>query len=171
MTFVLPDAAKRRRALPWFFAASLRYARLAGHAWVNAGEPAGGAIWIRRFDGGGSVTRAIVSGLAAAPVRLGPEAGRRLGDWVAAAREVREAAVTGPIWYLSGIGVAPALQGRGIGTALMRPGLEGAERDGLPCYLETATEANVDWYRRFGFEVTGRGRVPGGPVFWGMIRK
>src|SRR5579859_2159578 len=42
-----------------------------------------------------------------------------------------------PHYYLSLLGVDPTRQGRGIGSKLVRAGLELADRDGLGAYLET----------------------------------
>src|SRR5690606_31478065 len=43
-----------------------------------------------------------------------------------------------PHYYLLGLGVEPDLQGRGIGTALMRPILERCDAEGVPAYLESS---------------------------------
>lgn len=73
--------------------------------------------------------------------------------------------------YLSVLGVDPARQGQGLGSQLMRPGLDVCDRDGLPAYLETDIERNVAFYARHGFRVTGKLRMPGGPTLWLMWRE
>lgn len=74
-------------------------------------------------------------------------------------------------WYLHIAGVDPAHQGKGLGGASIREGLARAAADGVPAYLETATERNVALYQSLGFEVTSEWRVPkGGPQFWSMLR-
>ena len=71
-----------------------------------------------------------------------------------------------PHWFLSLLGVEPALQRRGIGAALLEPGL--ARAVGAPVHLDTGRPENVPWYRRFGFEVTDEVRaVPTAPPSWG----
>ncbi|EKG13338.1 hypothetical protein MPH_09620 [Macrophomina phaseolina MS6] len=55
-------------------------------------------------------------------------------------------------WYLAGLATHPDYQGNGLGAALVRWGLEQAEKDGLPVYLE-ATPAGAPLYKRLGFEV------------------
>ena len=75
-------------------------------------------------------------------------------------------------WYLLTLGVDPPRQGRGIGSALMRPVLTRADAEGLPCYLETEKERNVRFYGKHGFEVVAQGEGPaGGPAFWTMKRE
>ena len=74
-----------------------------------------------------------------------------------------------PHWFLSLLGTEPALQGRGLGRALVEQGVRRAEEGGNPVHLDTDLPENVAWYRRFGFEVSDEVRVmPGAPPSWGM---
>jgi ribosomal protein S18 acetylase RimI-like enzyme len=75
-----------------------------------------------------------------------------------------------PVWYLHYAGCDPAHQGKGFGGAAIRAGLERADEDGLPAYLETADEHNIALYQSFGFAIKHSWQVPEGPVFWGMQR-
>jgi GNAT superfamily N-acetyltransferase len=77
-----------------------------------------------------------------------------------------------PHWYLATLGTEPALQGRGIGTALMTPILERADSNGEPAYLESSKARNVSFYSRFGFEVIKELRaVENAPPIWLMWRE
>lgn len=73
-------------------------------------------------------------------------------------------------WYLPMIGVDPAHQGHGIGSALLRHTLAGCDREGLPAYLESSNPANVPLYERHGFEVLGEIRVDDSPTVFPMLR-
>ena len=75
-------------------------------------------------------------------------------------------------YYLFAIGARAGHQGKGIGGKLMQAGLERVDADGMPAYLESSKEANVPFYRRFGFEVIER-FVPakGCPPLWLMWRE
>lgn len=74
-------------------------------------------------------------------------------------------------YYLLALGVVPEMQGRGLGTQLMRPILERCDRDGIPAYLESSKEINVPLYERNGFKVTEEYTVSGGgPRIWLMWR-
>jgi GNAT superfamily N-acetyltransferase len=74
-------------------------------------------------------------------------------------------------FYLLALGVEPEYQGRGVGTALMRPILERCDREGIPAYLESSKERNVPLYERNGFKVTEELFVPnGGSKIWLMWR-
>jgi ribosomal protein S18 acetylase RimI-like enzyme len=73
--------------------------------------------------------------------------------------------------YLTVLGVDPDQQGAGIGSALLAPGLELCDREGIAAYLETGKERNLAFYSRHGFQVTGRLRLPAGPPVWLMRRE
>lgn len=76
-----------------------------------------------------------------------------------------------PHRYLYVVGVQPEDQGGGLGSALIRAGLEACDRDGMPAYLESSKERNVPLYERHGFRVVERlelGR--NAPSMWLMWR-
>jgi GNAT superfamily N-acetyltransferase len=75
-----------------------------------------------------------------------------------------------PSFYLAVLGTDPPHQGQGLGSALMQPVLELCDRDGVPAYLESSKERNVDFYSRFGFRVMEEVQLPRGPKMWPMWR-
>ena len=76
-----------------------------------------------------------------------------------------------PMWFLDVVAVRPSAQGRGLGTLLIEHGLALAAADRVPAMLETGTRANVDYYRKFGFEVTHQSQSPDdGPTVWFMTK-
>jgi ribosomal protein S18 acetylase RimI-like enzyme len=76
-----------------------------------------------------------------------------------------------PHWYLPLIGIDPAWQGKGLGSALLKHATDICDRDGVAAYLESSNLANVPLYERHGFEVLGRIQVGGSPVITPMLRK
>ena len=66
---------------------------------------------------------------------------------------VHAALPTTPFWYLGVLGTHPDSTGRRWGHAVMAEGLRRAADDDLPAVLETSNPANVDMYRRAGWEV------------------
>ena len=85
---------------------------------------------------------------------------------------IERAQPTEPHWYLEVLSVRPEHQRHGLGSRLVTPILERADRDQVPCDLDTADPANVAFYRRFGFEVVDPALevVPGGPTVTMMHR-
>jgi len=76
-----------------------------------------------------------------------------------------------PHWYLPILGVEPARQRRGLGSALMKPILQQCDRDRLPAYLESSNIANVALYERQGFEVIGTIQAGSSPTIYPMYRQ
>lgn len=74
-------------------------------------------------------------------------------------------------WYLPSIGVDPAFQGKGIGSALLAAALERCDREHLPAYLESSNPRNISLYKRFGFEALGEIRVGRSPLVTPMLRQ
>jgi ribosomal protein S18 acetylase RimI-like enzyme len=74
-------------------------------------------------------------------------------------------------YYLPVIGILPEWQGRGFGSALLRPMLERCDREQLPAYLEASSPRNRDLYERHGFEVVEEIHVAkDSPPMWPMRR-
>jgi ribosomal protein S18 acetylase RimI-like enzyme len=79
---------------------------------------------------------------------------------------------TVPHYYLFELAVEPSHQGRGIGGALLRHGLERCDREGMPAYLESSNPRNNPLYERHGFKVVERYILGGdGPPIWLMWRE
>ncbi len=64
-------------------------------------------------------------------------------------------------WHIGPIGVRPDRQGHGIGKALLRTFLATADEQGLPVFLETDVDRNVELYESFNFTVTGQETIVG----------
>ena len=69
------------------------------------------------------------------------------------------------------LAVEPQLQSRGIGSALMTPGLARSDREQVPTYLEATSRRSIPFYERHGFEVIGEIEVPDGPTLFAMWRE
>jgi ribosomal protein S18 acetylase RimI-like enzyme len=75
-----------------------------------------------------------------------------------------------PHWYLPWFGVDAALQGRGLGSELMRRCLSIIDKDHLPAFLDSPNPRNVSFYERHGFEVTGTAQAGSCPPVVSMLR-
>ncbi|MFF9123772.1 GNAT family N-acetyltransferase [Streptomyces sp. NPDC014889] len=74
--------------------------------------------------------------------------------------------------YLWMIGVAPARQGEGLGSALVRHVLDRCDREGVPAYLEASSERSTKLYERLGFAFADHTLdIPDGPRMWPMWRE
>ena len=75
-----------------------------------------------------------------------------------------------PCWYLNFIGVDPAHQGRGLGSALMKAALRRCDEDGIPAYLESSNPRNLSLYERHGFAAIGEIQIDDSPLVTPMLR-
>lgn len=66
-----------------------------------------------------------------------------------------------PHAHLVFLGVAPAAQGRGLGSAILKQTLAPLDAMGAPALLEATTERNVALYQRHGFDVIENLHAPG----------
>ncbi|MBB5158406.1 ribosomal protein S18 acetylase RimI-like enzyme [Saccharopolyspora phatthalungensis] len=136
-----------------------------GQVWiVNDGDAV--AVW----------TTPESTGVGAAFAELAPRMATLAGERAEAALQAEQTLgphrPTEPVWFLATVGVDPELQGRGLGSAVLRPGLDQADQAGVPAYLETSDKRNLAIYRRLGFEVTAEVALPeGGPLTWSMVRQ
>jgi ribosomal protein S18 acetylase RimI-like enzyme len=165
--WLIGDPVRRAALLPWLFRVGFEVT--AADVWTTEGRVLGVARWLppgRAAMRVGATLRALVS----TPLRLREATGRFLA-YGRAVENMRVRVAPGPHWYLAGIGVDPAEQGRGVGAALLRPGIEGAARVRLPCVLLTNNERNLSFYERHGFAVVAEGTTPElGPHAWALQR-
>lgn len=166
LSWIIPDAGRRRERLPVLFDTILKSDLRSGMAW-RATQFEAAALW--RAPGKAD------TGLLELVKSAGPLL-RAFGSGIGRALAVSNALDAhhpkgSHYWYLHFVGVAPEFQGKGWGGAIIRDGLARIAGDGLPAYLETATPQNVPLYQRLGFEIVEEWDVPGGgPHFWSMLK-
>jgi ribosomal protein S18 acetylase RimI-like enzyme len=168
---VFPDPVERPYRLAALFRALVRM-HLHGQRPLTTPDLAGVALW--RPPGSRARLRDTVRSTFAMPRAVASfprDERRRLLATLRQFEGRRAALVPEPHWYLESIGVEPARQGEGIGTALVRCVLDEADTRGTPAYLETETPANVRFYEGLGFEVVEQhvAQAVGVPV-WLMVR-
>jgi len=71
------------------------------------------------------------------------------------------------------MGTHPDMQSKGLGSELIRAGIERANSLGRPCYIEATTPRNVALYKRHGFRVLREYQCDNGqgPTLWLMFRE
>lgn len=169
-TWIFPDPGERARSLRRLNRVPLEYGLRYGRV-TEAGDGQATAIWIppgRAVTAGGMIR----SGMLGVPLHVGLRPFAAFMRANATMERIHKTYVPEPHWYLLVVGVDPALQGCGVGTALVEEGLARADETGAPCYLETSEARNLPFYERHGFVVVAS--VPlgdGGPTAWGMRRE
>jgi ribosomal protein S18 acetylase RimI-like enzyme len=164
--WLLPDASDRLERAERGFAFYLRRIYLEHDECYTLDGGGAGALWLppNTWHLGPLAQLRLAPGMLAAT-------GRRFPQLMRAIATIESNHPKAPHFYLPFVGVEPAMQGRGLGTALMRPILERCDREGLPAYLESTTPRNRACYERQGFQVTEEFTFPrGGPPSWRMWR-
>jgi GNAT superfamily N-acetyltransferase len=157
----------------WCLRQGIRLATSHGHGLValEGGRVLGGSFWVPpgTSPAASTLTQLGLGGWQA-PWHLGLRGTLRelWREEDLARRYARDLAI--PSWYLDLLGVDPAAQGRGLGKALIASMLERADHERVPIYLVTHKRSNVDYYRRFGFEVLTDATLRGIPTGWSMRR-
>lgn len=159
LQIVAPDEAARRRWGPWFMSGIVQYGLRWGDVSCIDGTSAV-AVWVPPGSGEMSLGRMLRVGYAKMPFRLGFASTSRFMRAMSATEPFHKT-VDGPHWYLAAVGALPTAQGRGMGSALVELGTSKADKAGLPCYLETGTQSNVDFYEKRGFEIVGQAQLFG----------
>jgi GNAT superfamily N-acetyltransferase len=159
--WLMPKDSKRLARLRRYFAIELRHLALArGRVWTTS-DLAGAAL-------------SLAPGVWRSPLRVTLLEGSAFGMHLSRAarlgaaiewRHLRE-----PHYYVRDVGVLPGMQGRGLGSALMKPTLERCDREGLPAYLEASSERSAALYERLGFQITRELRVGSSPPLRLMVR-
>ena len=151
-TYIEPDPARRMYSLRESFRCRVRHCLAVGEPYGTGETLSGAALWMP--PGVPQLTKEQEQefGFDRLPEILGETWAREapLRERLIAEYERH---MSGPHWYLPILGVDPARQGEGIGSALLEPVLSAADSDRLPCYLDTFQPRNVPFYQRHGFRV------------------
>jgi len=159
------NGAKRSHALQRFFTWILERRTLPhGETWMTT-DGLAAAAWIPPYTPA-SPSR-LAEDLRLLPVMLGLTGLSRLPRGASMAAAMEHAHPDLPYFYLAFIGVAPRMQGAGLGSALLRQTLQRTDAIGANAYLENSNPRNLALYQRAGFTVTSeiRARDDAPPVY------
>ena len=163
---LVPDDARRARVLPAGFSEQLRRVFLPHGSVLTTADRAGAALWL----GPGVQPLTFAEQLRLLPGMVRMFGLRGIAAAMRAMSELDRRAPREPHWHLSVLGVAPDRRGTGVGSALLRPMLDRADRGARPAYLETANPANLPLYARHGFAVRDEVEIGRGVRVWTMLR-
>lgn len=168
--WIFPDPVERTRALGHLFRVPLKYGLRRGHI-AQSDSAKAVAVWA---SPGRTVTplEMIRSGMLSATYRVGIRPISKFIGAMDALEKIHKRRASAPHWYLMLLGVDTEHQGQGRGAVLVKEGLARADREGLPCYLETSEPRNLGFYERLGFEVVETTRLgTDGPEAWALLRE
>jgi ribosomal protein S18 acetylase RimI-like enzyme len=162
--WICPDERRRRVLLPAFF--SLIAETVQHHDEIYlAAQGTGAALW-------------VPPGQVLVAEEHADEFGRRLEE-IAGVDAERAFAVSklidehhppGSYYFLQFMGIEPASQGGGVGSALLTHMLERCDGEAARAYLDATSPDNKRLYERHGFRASGEYAPEGGPPLWPMWR-
>ncbi|WP_439408542.1 hypothetical protein ACNJX9_09350 [Bradyrhizobium sp. DASA03076] len=85
-------------------------------------------------------------------------------------RKIAQLEYRKPYWYLAAVATATSLKRSGRGTMVLSLGLQRADHDRLPIYLETSVYYSIDFYKLLGFDVVHEFGFEDGPTVWCLHR-
>jgi ribosomal protein S18 acetylase RimI-like enzyme len=169
--YFIPDAGKRLKHLPGMFRNAVRSSLGSGEILATSPAMEGVAIWFLSGPGtqlppGPSLVERLTS------LFTDRKEAKRRRDFMNYMNDVKQRVMPSRHWYLGLLGVDPAFRGKGFSSRLLRPMLARADRERLPCYVDTQLKANLALYEHFGFRVVEGGIIPGSNVTsWAMVRE
>lgn len=171
-SYFFPDATRREQQSFYTFRFLATYTRRQGVINTTPDTLQGAALWLPSQH----LDRGLLDMLRFGALRMVlPQGSGALARQLLASdhmQAIHSMQLSGKHWYLSLLGVEPNQKGKGLATGLLRPMLEQADEQGLPCYLDTHNPNNVSLYQRFGFKVAYEGLMPGSHVqHWAMLRQ
>jgi ribosomal protein S18 acetylase RimI-like enzyme len=169
MMYANAQLARRRPGVATLYGAIVRDTLRHGEVHVSAGLE-GACCWLPPGVSLPTFAREVRSGMLGLPFSFGWAGFQRLVNFDRVQRRLHERHAIGPHWFLATIGVDPAHQGRGIGSALLAPALARADEQRMCCYLETHAADNVRLYERRGFRVIEHIENPATVPLWAMLR-
>jgi ribosomal protein S18 acetylase RimI-like enzyme len=168
MSFWLPEAERRHKYVPRVMYYVTRYC-LQYDTVETTSQAEGVAFWLPPGEENYHYAFFFRTGWILIPFQTGLRNYARMLANDNIAHIFRKNACPGPHWYLWALGVEPALQSQGIGGRLLATGLERADAQGMPCYLDINNPNNIPFYQQYGFEVTEESNLPGYDFrIWGM---
>src|SRR5688572_22073736 len=159
--WMYPDDEQYIRFFPAFAEAFGGEAFIRGTA-ILIEDGAGAALWLPPGSAPDEGTLAVLIEESVSE--------RRKADLAAVIDEMSRHHPGEPHWHLAFVGVKPARQGEGHGSAMIELGLAECDRAGVSAYLEATSPRSVPLYERHGFKVIGEIRIGEFPPVFPMLR-
>jgi len=168
----IPNTEKRHAVMKYVFQMTSCLGVKYGETHATSPNLEGIAVWLPYINKNYKLIMNIRCLVKAKVYKMGNQASKRIKPIEQHNTKVHREFAPGDHWYLQTLGVEPIHQGKGYGSLLMEYMLERIDNTNpLPVFLETSTELNVKFYKRFGFEVMREEIIPETDVKqWYLLR-
>ncbi|MGQ9708261.1 MAG: GNAT family N-acetyltransferase [bacterium] len=161
--YVFPGSKKRVKKLAAIFGFLIRFGLKRGRV-ETVREINGLAVWLSdKYYRVNFWNAILVRGLLL-PFEIGLGALRKMIMVEQVNYRLHSKVISRPHQYLALVGVKPEFQKLGLGTRLVKNGIERCRQQGLPVYLETTNPGNIVFYERLGFKLVKTAGIPRAPV-------
>ncbi len=146
---------------------SLRY----GMAYATSENLEGISVWLSDKYADMPLPGIFRSGAIFPALKMGRKTLNRIDKVFKPLKKDRKENIKPPYLYLYILGVDTENQKKGYSSNLLRAMFKKTDKKGIPLYLETETESNVEIYEHFGFQLIKKITLPEINVpMWEMIR-
>ncbi|NVM46840.1 MAG: GNAT family N-acetyltransferase [Candidatus Lokiarchaeota archaeon] len=164
------DPSKRMKNLMKIMGMTFRYSLKFGVVYASSQNLEGVAAWLPHDKVKIPIWQYVRLGMLPVIIRAGKKVRNELLRYDRLAKNKHKENANFPHLYLYNLAVDPKHQGKGWASVLLNPMLAKADKERLPCYLESP-ERNVSLYEHFGFEVLEHISLPDSDNdIWLMIR-
>jgi GNAT superfamily N-acetyltransferase len=146
------DPSKRMKVLIRTMGMTLRYSLKFGLVYASSQKLEGVAAWLPHDKVKIPIWKYIRLGMLPVIFSVEKDVRHELLLFDRLAKKKHKEHANFPHIYLYNLAVDPKHQGKGWTSVLLNPMLAKADKERLPCYLESP-ERNVSLYKHFGFEV------------------
>ena len=170
--YIFPKAATRKEKLFSTFTMLIRHGLRNGYVYSTSLNFEGIIIWLKSENIKTSLINYLRCGAFKCMRKIGLVSTKRLLEANDYINQLHQKNLPEPHSYLFIIGIHPEHQKKGYGTFLINDLLQSTENNNLLCYLETNTEENTEFFKRFGFKIVEKGIFPDSDVGnWCMVKR
>ena len=164
------NPTERKKYITKTMSMTFRYSLKFGEVYATSQNLEGIAAWLPFNHTKIPIWQYIRFGMIPVIIGVGKKVRKELLYFDKLGKEKHKQYASFPHIYLYNLAVDPDHQGKGWASVLLNPMLAKADKEKLPCYLETG-DRNVPLYKHFGFEVIERVSVAEfDDVMWIMMR-
>ena len=172
MVYLFPKPKERKMKLESMMELLIRIGIKYGVAHATSSNLEGIAIWFPSNRAKISPIMGLLNGGISYFFKLGIKAVKKQNGFYNYVFSKHTKLIPSQHWYLSIIGINPALQGKGFSHILFDSMFNKIDKENVPCFLDTNNEKNLPVYERFGFKILEKYEVPGTDIVnWAMIRE
>jgi ribosomal protein S18 acetylase RimI-like enzyme len=170
--YMFPEEKERQDFMQNYFRFRVKYGILYGEVYATTENFEGLAIWIKPKNNEMTMWKMLRAGGMKLFRAMGKETIDRMFEIERYTSKIHHETIKENLWHLSPIGVDPEHQGKGYASKLLRAMMKKFDEEKVACFLETQVERNVEIYKRYGFTIANKTKIPKTELtHWIMIRE